>query len=250
MTELNKNFWVFHTSYWVFVGIILFIYGLTYGHWEIALIRNIYTPSIGFGLSLLMIHFYKGKSSNHFLYILLLSFAGALISSLVVNPITYALLGYDLQNLSLAEILQDLLYFALFYTVWSLLYLQRSGASPKREGTAETIKMDLISVSKERRKLKLDPNDIAYIQANGDYVEFFTENDNYLKQGTIQFYETELSSGPFVQIHRSIIINTNKIQAISGPTKGQFWIKLGNNHEVRSSRKYQNIIETLLPKAL
>ncbi|MCP4411239.1 MAG: LytTR family transcriptional regulator [Gammaproteobacteria bacterium] len=72
----------------------------------------------------------------------------------------------------------------------------------------------------------------------------------YLKQGTIAFYEEALESSGFVRIHRSIIINKQKIQSISGPNKGQFWINLGDNHEVRSSRKYQNLVEQILPKAI
>lgn len=249
MIKPFHKFWIFHITYWVFVGVVLFIYGLGYGHWEVAFIRNIYNPLIGMGLSLLMVNIYNRLSSNRLPFVLLLSFGAALISSILVNPVTYALLGYDIRNLALSNIFQDVLYFALFYVVWSLLYLQMVRDPNFQEKNKEHQKLSPIPVSKENKKYQLDPKDITHIQANGDYVEFFTANNQYLKQGTISFYEEALNSGPFKRIHRSTIINTEKIQSISGPSKGQFWIKLGEAHEVRSSRNYQTTIEALLPKA-
>jgi hypothetical protein len=250
----NKDFWVFHTVYWVFVGLVLFLYGLTYGHWEVALVRNIYNPLVGFGCSYLIRAVYKHALPSTFLkrlsVIVLLSALGALVSSLVANPVTYALLGYELQSLTLKNILQDGLYFMLFYLVWSLLYLQLMGRTLVGASSGEeSAALEAITVTKNRRKFKLDPLNITYIQASGDYVEFFTGQESYLKQGTISSYEQSLGSGPFVRIHRSTIINTSKIESISGPGKGQFWISLGGDQEVRSSRKYQRVVEGLLPNA-
>ncbi len=250
----NKDFWVFHTVYWVFVGLVLFLYGLTYGHWEVALVRNIYNPLVGFGCSYLIRAVYKHALPSTFLkrlsLMVFLSALGALVSSLVANPVTYALLGYELQSLTLKNILQDGLYFMLFYLVWSLLYLQLMGRTLTGSSSdPQRAALGAITVTKNRRKFKLDPLNISYIQASGDYVEFFTAQESYLKQGTISSYEQSLGSGPFVRIHRSTIINTLKIESISGPAKGQFWISLGGDQEVRSSRNYQRVVEGLLPKA-
>jgi len=254
MITSNRDFWVFHAAYWAIVGLLLFLYGLTYGHWEVALVRNIYNPMVGFGCSYLIRAVYNHGLPSTFpkrlLLIFVLSGLGALASSLVVNPLTYALLGYDLQSLTLRNILQDGLYFLLFYLVWSLLYLQMMGRTlAGASSTPQVETLEAISVTKNHLKLRLDPLNISYIQASGDYVEFFTGQESYLKQGTISSYEQSLASGPFVRIHRSIIINTQKIQSVSGPSKGQFWINLGEGLEVRSSRNYQQVVEGLLPQA-
>jgi hypothetical protein len=254
MIASNKDFWLFHSVYWVLVGLVLFGYGLTYGHWEVALVRNIYNPLVGFGCSYLIRAVYNHGLPPTFvkrlLLILFMSGLGALVSSLLVNPVTYALLGYDLQNLSLGNFLQDGLYFLLFYLVWSLLYLQLMGKTLAVSSSAPAVTaLEAIIVTKNHQKFSLDPLNITYIQANGDYVEFFTGQESYLKQGTISSYEQYLASGPFVRIHRSIIINTQKIESIAGPSKGQFWITLGESQEVRSSRKYQRVVEGLLPEA-
>ncbi len=257
MIASTKDFWIFHAIYWAVTGLLLFLYGLTYGHWEVALVRNLYNPLVGFGCSYLMqalyVHKYPATFHTRLLMVLLLSLAGALVSALLVNPVTYALLGYEVQHLALSNLLKDGLYFVLFYLVWSLLYLQLSGkplaepttsVAPAMPGSLETI-----TVTKGERKLNLDPLKICYIQASGDYVEFHTRQEQYLKQGTISYYEQALSDGLFVRIHRSIIVNQAQIKSISGPVKGQYWINLGEGREVRSSRNYQSVVANLIPEA-
>ncbi len=262
MTAPKKGFWVFHSIFWTVAGLALFLYGLRYGHWEIALIRNIYSPLLGFGVSFVMSVLYAERmpqrNAYRLLFVLAASVVGALLSALIVNPITYGLLGQDLRVMTAGQIFTDGLYFALFYLVWSLLYFQISGvplfgqaATPDVASGAppDTLPLEAITVTREGAKLKLHPRDITHIEANGDYVEFFTATEKYFKQGTIGSYERALGAGPFLRIHRSILINSEKITAITGPQKGQYWIKLEGDREVRSSRNAQTLVEGLLPKA-
>ena len=177
-----------------------------------------------------------------------LSVAGALISAFVVNPITFGMLGYEIGNLPMRTLFQDVLYFVLLYLVWSLLYLQLIGKSlgsaPAVPGT-----MEPINVTKGNQVFKLDPANISCIKASGDYVEFCTSAESYLKSGTISFYERALENGPFVRIHRSFIVNRDKIVSVAGPTKGQYWIKMQDGQELRSSRRYREVVESLTPPA-
>lgn len=258
----KNRFWIFHTVYWVIAGLALFLYGLRYGHWEIALIRNIYSPVLGFAVSFLMSVAYAQRmpqqNGRRLLFVLGASVVGATLSALIVNPITYGLLGYDLRALTAADIFTDGLYFALFYLVWSLLYLQISGVAlfgAVESGAIEEMPIkpqspiETINVEKAGAKLKLYVGDITHIVASGDYVEFFTVSDSYLKLGTISSYEEALKPGPFKRIHRSTIVNGAKVTSISGPTKGQYWLKLEGGHELRSSRNAQSVVEAMAPKA-
>lgn len=252
MIRSTRNFWVFHVVFWLLAGAALFLYGLTYGHAQVALVRNIYNPLVGLACSYVIRAVYDGAYPAGFtgrlLLIAGLSTGGALVSALVVNPITFGLLGYELGELPLRTLLQDGLYFVLLYMVWSLLYLQFTGkplASPPSAPTG----LASINVTKGNRVLKLDPANISCIKASGDYVELVTGADSYLKQGTISFYEQALGGGPFVRIHRSIIVNSDKIVAISGPAKGQYWVQLQDGEELRSSRRYRQVVESLMPEA-
>ncbi len=253
MAALDKSFWKFHALYWMGVAIALFIYGLSYGHWQVALVRNIYSPLAGFSISYFIGLFYQNNLSSggasRLLTIIALSCLGAIISALMVNPITYSMLGVDIQNMGAENLTQDWLYFVLFYLIWSLLFLQHQGQTLLGKGEQSRGMMEAIDVSKGQQKLKLEPADICFIQASGDYVEFFTEADSYLKQGSIGFYAEALAAGPFHRIHRSIIINSSKIDSVSGPNKGQYFIKLAGGQEVRSSRSYQDTVSSLIPTA-
>ena len=248
----GRDFWIFHVSFWALAAAALFLYGLTYGHVQVAAVRNLYSPLVGFGFSYLIKTVYDSRLPSAFGHRLLLvvglSCLGALVSAMVVNPITYGLLGYEISDLSLRNLLQDGLYFVLLYLVWSLLYLQLVGRSLV-PAPSETYGIETISVTKGNQIFKLDLAKIACIKASGDYVEFCTSAESYLKSGTISFYERALENGPFVRIHRSFIVNREKIVSVAGPTKGQYWIKLQDGQELRSSRRYRDVVASLTPEA-
>jgi hypothetical protein len=248
----TRDFWMFHAVFWLLAGVVLFLYGLTYGHAQIALVRNLYSPLVGFACSYLIRAVYETGYPTGLVRRLLLiaglSLAGALISALVVNPITFGLLGYQLGDLPFHALLKDGLYFVLLYIVWSLLYLQFTGKQ-LAPAPAAVEKTESINVTKGNQVFKLDVEKIACIKASGDYVELCTSSGSYLKHGTISSYEKALGKGAFVRVHRSVIVNRDQIVSVSGPAKGQFWIKLRDGQEIRSSRGYREAVESLMPEA-
>jgi hypothetical protein len=248
----GREFWIFHVTFWGLAAAALFLYGLTYGHVQVALVRNVYNPLIGFGFSYLMKTVYDDRFPPKLAWrlslIIGLSLLGALVSTLVVNPITFGLLGYEIGDLPLRNLLQDGLYFVLLYLVWTLFYLQLTGRS-LLPASAVTSGMETISVTKGNQVFKLDLGKITCIKASGDYVEICTGSGTYLKHGTISSYEKELDKGRFARVHRSMIVNRDQIVAVSGPTKGQFWIRLRDGQEIRSSRGYREVVESLMPEA-
>jgi len=252
VNRFGRNFWIFHVTFWLVAAIALFLYGLTYGHVQVAVVRNLYNPLVGFAFSYLIKTIYDSRFPAGFerrlLLIVGLSFLGALVSALVINPITFGLLGYEIGDLPLRNLLQDGLYFVLLYLVWSLLYLQLTGRSLV-PAPADTTGMQTINVTKGNQAFKLDLANIVCIKASGDYVELCTSSGSYLKHGTISSYEKALGKGAFVRVHRSVIVNRDKIVSVSGPTKGQFWIKLQDGQEIRSSRGYRQAVESLMPEA-
>jgi hypothetical protein len=123
----SRRFLIFQCTFWCVSALLLFLYGLSYGHWKVALIRNIYIPVLGFFSSWFLVYLfdrYQLKELKSSLPgILLMSFTTACVLAFVVNPITYGLLGYNLSELTLTHYTQDLLYFVLFYVLWCILYL-------------------------------------------------------------------------------------------------------------------------------
>jgi DNA-binding LytR/AlgR family response regulator len=66
-------------------------------------------------------------------------------------------------------------------------------------------------VNIDRRLIKIDVLSIYLIEAKGDYIHIKTEDKNYVVHSTLKKVEEKLPDSIFLKIHRSFIININKI---------------------------------------
>jgi two-component system LytT family response regulator len=60
---------------------------------------------------------------------------------------------------------------------------------------------------------------LDYVEAQDDYIALRSEKKNYLKQQTISSIETQLDPKKFVRVHRSYIVNLERIARIEPYTK-------------------------------
>lgn len=75
-----------------------------------------------------------------------------------------------------------------------------------------------IYVNIDKRLIKIDIAAINFIQANGDYILIKTEITNYTVHTTLKKIEEKLPKSSFLKIHRSYVINVNKIIDIQDST--------------------------------
>jgi DNA-binding LytR/AlgR family response regulator len=66
-------------------------------------------------------------------------------------------------------------------------------------------------VNIDRRLIKIDISSIYLIEAKGDYIQIKTEDKNYTVHSTLKKIEDKLPDSIFLKVHRSFIINFNKI---------------------------------------
>jgi two-component system LytT family response regulator len=75
-------------------------------------------------------------------------------------------------------------------------------------------------VVKDGTKVHIIPIDkLDYVEAQDDYIALRSEKKNYLKQQTISSIEEQLDPRKFVRIHRSYIVNLERIARIEPYTK-------------------------------
>lgn len=245
---------MFQLVFWVGAALLLFLYGLSYGHWKIALIRNLYFPIVGFLLSGSMTFFYGHRIFRQFGHPILLigavSGVAALLTATILNPVTFSLLGSPITEMPLKIVSTDTLYFGLFYFVWSLLYL-RHAASADAEQAGEGMQINVRNITVEVRGevRTLEIADLECVCSSGDYVELMTDKGVYLKKQTLSKFEHELPPGGFARIHRTTIVNKEKIVSVKPKGRGVFEISLAGGATVQSSRSYRHAIDGLLPKA-
>jgi len=81
-----------------------------------------------------------------------------------------------------------------------------------KKNKASQIESIFIKANDQIINLKL--SDILWIEAYGDYVNFFTEKTKYLVHSTMKGLEGKLPNDRFTRVHRSFIIRTDKIDLI------------------------------------
>lgn len=88
----------------------------------------------------------------------------------------------------------------------SVLKAQERFSFPQEENTYFFVKS-----SGQRHRISF--NEILYIESIKDYVNIRTENDEYIVLDTLKSMESQLSE-KFVRVHKSFIINLDKIKSI------------------------------------
>lgn len=77
--------------------------------------------------------------------------------------------------------------------------------------------------------------DIVYIQSDGDYVQIVTGQSRYLKEKTMKYFEASLPRTKFVRVHRSYIVNVEKILRVELYEKQVQMLTLKNGDQIRAS---------------
>lgn len=79
----------------------------------------------------------------------------------------------------------------------------------KEETPSDTVNEFYVNI--DRRLIKIDFNTVNVVEARGDYILIKTEHKNYTVHSTLKKIEDKLPNDLFLKVHRSFIINTNKI---------------------------------------
>ncbi len=87
-------------------------------------------------------------------------------------------------------------------------------AAEVAENTITETGIDHIFIKSDGKLIRLNNEDILYIESMGDYVKFVTGEKKYITHNTIKNLEEKVSKQSFIKVHRSYIINIDKISNI------------------------------------
>jgi two-component system LytT family response regulator len=127
-------------------------------------------------------------------------------------------------------------------------YLQRNGATPPGESAERSHERILVKSSGEIFFLKAD--EIDWIEAEGDYMKFHVSGRTHLMRETMARLEERLDSKRFIRIHRSTIVNIDRLRKLSPSFAGEYAVILHDGTKLKLSRGYHERIATLLKEAL
>ena len=89
----------------------------------------------------------------------------------------------------------------------SATFIAKATTSPNEEDSG----VNDLYVNIDRRLIKIDIPSIYLVEAKGDYIHIKTETKNYTVHSTLKKIRDKLPDSLFLKIHRSYIINVDKI---------------------------------------
>jgi DNA-binding LytR/AlgR family response regulator len=92
---------------------------------------------------------------------------------------------------------------------------------------------DHIFIKADGKLVRLENDEILYIESMGDYVKFVTPDRKYITHNTIKNLETKVDGQRFMKVHRSFIVNMARIDDIQ---ENSLYIR-GNNIPISKAHK-------------
>ena len=99
---------------------------------------------------------------------------------------------------------------------------------------------ETIIVKSNLKKYALKTKDIKFIQADGDYIKIKTDKDIFMVLSTMKSFEEKLDKNKFMRIHKSFIVNLDRISNFNAKTI------LLDNEEIPISREKKLELEKIL----
>jgi DNA-binding LytR/AlgR family response regulator len=75
---------------------------------------------------------------------------------------------------------------------------------------------DHLFVKSDSILVRLNLKEILFVEAMGDYVRIYTNKQRHMVLSTMKAFEEKLSQNKFFRIHKSYIVNLDRVEAIAG----------------------------------
>lgn len=108
---------------------------------------------------------------------------------------------------------------------------------------------DRLVVKTSGRVVFIKVADIDWVDAAGNYVRLHIGGDSHLMRETMGRIETRLDPEQFLRIHRSTIVNIERIRELQQQFHGDYLVVLKNGQRLTLSRSYRDKIQDLLDSA-
>jgi two-component system LytT family response regulator len=97
-----------------------------------------------------------------------------------------------------------------------------------------------LMVKSRGRVIFLKVDEIDWIETSGNYVELHAGKQTFLLRETLNALESKLNPQQFARVHRSTIVNIDRIQDLQPWSHNDFLLTLKDGAKLRVSRRYRN----------
>jgi len=88
--------------------------------------------------------------------------------------------------------------------------------------------------------------DIDWVDAAGDYMCVHANGETHIIRSTLKNLVSQLNAGIFQRIHRSTIVNLQRVEKIIPLPKSEYFLVLNGGERLKVSRNYKNVVKDLI----
>jgi two-component system, LytTR family, response regulator len=127
-----------------------------------------------------------------------------------------------------------------------LLALLEERESLREVGSRKPTYLKRLMVKLTNRVVLLKVEEIDWIEADGNYAKLHIGAKSHLLREKMHDLEKQLDPDKFVRIHRSIIVNLNRIKELQPHFNGDYIVVLDSGRQLRLSRSRREQLESKL----
>jgi DNA-binding LytR/AlgR family response regulator len=94
-------------------------------------------------------------------------------------------------------------------------------------------------VAQRGEMVRVDLDAIVWVQAEGEYVRLHLENSSYLHREPISAFVNRLDPARYVRIHRSHVIDRNRVMSVRRRPAGGYVVRIADGQEIPVGRSYR-----------
>ena len=103
-----------------------------------------------------------------------------------------------------------------------------------------------IAIKDHDSTVLIDTNDIDWVDAAGDYMCVHAKGVTHVMRSTLKSLMSRLDPDKFKRIHRSTVVNLNRIDKVTAQKKGEYILSLNCGELLKVSRNYRDAIKVFL----
>ena len=103
-----------------------------------------------------------------------------------------------------------------------------------------------IAIKDHDSTVLLDTHDIDWVDAAGDYMCIHAKGTTHVMRSTLKSLMSRLDPDIFKRIHRSTVVNLDRIDKVVAQKKGEYTLYLNCDEQLKVSRNYRDAIKIFL----
>ena len=127
-----------------------------------------------------------------------------------------------------------------------LALLEDRKSEHKVSGEQKQSYLSRLMIKASNRMMLLKVNEIDFIEADGNYAKLHAGRKTHLLREKMNDLEGRLDPAKFVRIHRSIIVNLDRIKEMHPHFNGDYIVVLDDGRQLRLSRSRREQLEARL----